>query len=162
VVTGRDEGADRNRQVDVAARGEATDRAAIGAAPHGLELFDDLERADLRGAGDRSRRERGTHDVGDGDIGTKTCRHTGHQVVDAGVRLEGAQLLDLDRAVLGDAAQVVASEVDDHDVLGAVLRARAQRQRLAAVLGGSGAPRPGALDRAGLDACAAPLQEPLR
>ncbi|MNY18522.1 hypothetical protein D3C86_1519050 [compost metagenome] len=35
--------------------------------------------------------------------------------------LEGHQVVDLDRARLADAAQVVAPEVDEHDVLGALL-----------------------------------------
>ena len=44
---------------------EAADRAAVGPAPDRLELLDDLERADLGRARDRSGRERGAHDLRD-------------------------------------------------------------------------------------------------
>jgi hypothetical protein len=38
------------------------------------------------------------------------------------MRLDCTERLDVDRALLADPGQVVADEVDDHDVLGVVLR----------------------------------------
>lgn len=68
----------------------------------------------------------------------------------AGVLLHGAQLGDGDGAGGADAAEVVAYEVHDHDVLGVVLGEQV----------GDGAA--GALDGAGLDDAAGPAQEQLR
>jgi hypothetical protein len=65
------------------------------------------------------------------------------------VRLDGEQPLDADAVEGGDAAEVVAHEVDDHQVLGPVLRGRAQLQPQGRVLLRGGAARPGALDRLG-------------
>ena len=83
-------------------------------------------------------------------------------MVDTGVRLEPAELRHLDGAVGGHSAQIVACQVDDHHVLRAILGARAQRERLAPVLGRPGPARSRPLDRPRLDPLAAALQEPLR
>src|SRR5690606_41193077 len=48
--------------------------------------------------------------------------HVGHQVHDVGIALDGHGVRDLDRAGLGNAADVVAGQVDEHDVFGALLR----------------------------------------
>ena len=61
-----------------------------------------------------------------------------------------------------DAGQVVAQQVDDHDVLGAILAAFAQRLRLQHVDQRIVEARPRALDRARLDARALDAQKPLR
>ena len=66
--------------------------------------------------------------------------------------LELAQRRDDDRARLTDATEVVAGEVDDHDVLGTVLGARRERHRVGA--------RP--FDRTRLGVASAPREEPLR
>ena len=50
--------ADRDRELERAARAEVAERAAVRAAPRGLELVDQLHRADLRRAGDRAAGER--------------------------------------------------------------------------------------------------------
>ena len=85
-----------------------------------------------------------------------------HQMVHAGMRLEREQLPRGHRAVARHAAEVVAREVDDHHVLGHVLRAGAQRERQAAVLGRIRVARARALDRTRLDAVATAAQEALR
>ena len=66
-----------------------------------------------------------------------------------------AELVDADRAGLGDAAEVVALEVDDHQVLGGVLVGGGE------LLGATGRARARALDRPGLDAIADRREEPL-
>ena len=70
---------------------------------------------------------------------------------DVGVGLDDHQLVDLDRAVLADPAEVVAAEVDEHHVLGALLGVL--EQALGARRSSSSSPaRVGAGDRPGLDA----------
>ena len=67
----------------------------------------------------------------------------------------------LDRAVLADPAEVVAPEVDEHHVLGALLRVGEQRLGLAAILLLGGAARVGAGDRPRLDPAPADLDQRL-
>ena len=55
------------------------------------------------------------------DLGAQVAGHRGDDVHDVGVGLDGHERLDLDRAVLAHPAEVVAAEVDEHDVLGALL-----------------------------------------
>ena len=97
---------------------------------------------ELRRAGDRARRERGGEQLGPADArraaGPRTVRH---QVDEAGVLLDRAQRrAPSTEPALAHPAEVVADEVDDHHVLGAVLR----RGSPSAVGGG-------ALDRATTD-----------
>ena len=40
---------------------------------------------------------------------------------DVGIALDEFEALDADRAVFGDAAEIVAAQIDEHDVLGALL-----------------------------------------
>src|SRR3546814_20894400 len=57
----------------------------------------------------------------------------------------------LDAAGPADARQIVAQEIYDHEVLGAILGAFGQFARIAPVTGRIGAPRPGALHRPYVD-----------
>ena len=63
------------------------------------------------------------------------------------VGLDRHERLDLDAAGLADAPEVVAAEVDEHHVLGALLRVLEQLARDALVLRGVGAARARAGDR---------------
>ena len=55
------------------------------------------------------------------DLGAQRPATDGDDVHDVRVGLDGHERVDLDRAVLADAAEVVAAEVDEHHVLGALL-----------------------------------------
>ena len=70
------------------------------------------------------------------------------------VGLDGHERLDLDGAVLADAPEVVAAEVDEHHVLGALLLVRQQVGGDRDVGVGVGPARPRAGDRAGRGAAA--------
>ena len=70
------------------------------------------------------------------------------------VGLDAHEGLDLDRAVLAHAPEVVAAEVDEHHVLGALLLVGQQLGGDPLVLLGVGAARAGAGDRAGGDVAA--------
>src|SRR3546814_15322507 len=63
------------------------------------------------------------------------------------IGFDAEQLVDLDAAGPADARQIVAQEIYDHEVLGAILGAFGQFPRIAPVTGRIGAPRPGALHR---------------
>jgi hypothetical protein len=77
----------------------------------------------------------------------------GDDVHDVRVTLDDHLVGDLDAAGLGDAADVVARQIDQHHVLGAFLRVGQQFFGVAPVLLGRGAARPGAGQRADGDVC---------
>ncbi len=80
---------------------------------------------------------------------------------DVAVALDRHQLRDLDRAVVADAAEVVASEVDEHHVLGRLLLVRAQLLAEQRVLDVGRAARARPRDRAVVDAPARAAHEHL-
>ena len=82
-------------------------------------------------------------------------------VEDVRVGLDHHQLVDADRAVLADAAEVVAAEVDQHHVLGPLLGVVDEALGEAAVLLLVAAARVGAGDRPRLDPAAADLDQRL-
>ena len=88
--------------------------------------------------------------------------HRADQVMHVGVALQGKQLRYADRAGLAAATQVVAQQVDDHQVLGTILGAADQLIGIGLVVCSAGTARAGALDRSRLHAPPADLQETLR
>ena len=73
-------------------------------------------------------------------------------MVHLGIALQPHQLGHLDRTGPADAAQVVAEQVDDHHVLGPVLRIAHQLRRGIRISGGIAMARTGSLDRPGFHA----------
>ena len=67
-------------------------------------------------------RKRGLEDVHEVDAGAQCGLHAALEVVHRGVRHDLQQRRHAHRARHGDATEVVALEIDDHHVLGAVLR----------------------------------------
>ena len=127
----------------------------------GLELVDDLHRADLRRTGKRSRRQHRPQGVHRGDAGTQGSRDLADDVEHVGVSLDDHQLVDLDRSVLAHPAEVVPAEVHEHHVLGALLRVAEQLVGLPLVLLLAGAARVSARDRAGFGPAATDLHQRL-
>jgi hypothetical protein len=84
------------------------------------------------------------------------------ELMHARERLDVEQLAHAYGARHANLPEIVAQKIDDHDVLGAVLRARAQLLCERAVARRIGRARPRALDRLGLDAPALHAQEALR
>ena len=141
--------------------GEA-DRAAERLARGALQRADDVHRRELRRAGDRA----GRKDRGDqrtvAYILAAAAADLADQVPHAGVRPDLRERGHRDRPRLADAPEVVAHQVDDHDVLGAVLRGAGQLGALR--LGGDRVrrSRARALDRRGAHGVARPRDEQLR
>src|SRR6516225_4516276 len=75
---------------------------------------------------------------------------------------EPAQRLDANAAVFAYPSQVVAHEIDDHDVFRLVLEAGAQLEGEAFVLGERFAARPGSLDRTRFNFTLSDAHESLR
>ena len=129
-----------------AAEAEVADDAAVEAAPGRLELLDDLHGAHLRGAGQGAGRERRGERVVRGELRPQLTDHSGHDVHHVAVALHRGELRHLDGARYADPAEVVAGQVDEHDVFGPLLRVGHQVGRERGVLVGGGAAPAGAGD----------------
>jgi len=87
----------------------------------GLELVDDFHRAHLRRAGERAGREGGAQHVQAAHAVQQTPFDIADKVHHMRVALDNEGLGDLDAARGGDAADVVARQVDEHEVFGTFL-----------------------------------------
>src|SRR6202011_1908947 len=126
-----------------------SDCAAVDAPTTRLDVLDGLEPSGLGCPGHRRGRKRGSDDRARTQLGPAVSTNRAHEVVQAGMLLNLAQRRYLNRAVVTTAPEIVASEVNDHDILGTVLGAGSQ--------GRCGGPCP--LDRPGLDLRPAPREE---
>ena len=113
--------AQRDAGVVVAVEAEVTDGAGVGAAFAFFEFVEDLHRADLGGAGDGSSRERGPHDIKGRASAGKLTGDVSDDVHHVAIALDGHEVGDLHAAVFGDATDIVAGEIHEHEVLGALL-----------------------------------------
>ncbi len=113
--------ADGDGGVQVAGKVEVADGAGVGAAPVALQLGDDLHGADLGRAGHRAGGEAGPQGVVGGQIGPQAADHVGDQVHHVGILLDRHELRRPHGARLGYAADIVAGEVHQHDMLSPLL-----------------------------------------
>jgi hypothetical protein len=139
--------ADRDAGVEVAGVRHVAHGTAVGATLGRLELVDDLHRPDLRRAAQGAGREGSLQDVERVTAGLELAGHVTDQVHHVRIALDLHEFGDLDGAELGDATDVVASEVDQHDVLGALLGVILQPFLDLAILGLGRAARVGSGDR---------------
>ena len=116
-----DDRPDRDARVHLPTREHVADGAGVRAAAIALELGHDLHRTDFRGAGDRPGREAGAEEVEGRDAFLQLAGHLGDEVRHVREALGLEEARDLDARRLADAREVVAAEVDEHHVLGAVL-----------------------------------------
>src|SRR5262249_49328819 len=116
------EGADREREVEVAVRVDAAERTHRRAATDRLERRDELERAALRTAGDGAARKHGFEQLAQANLGPQLALDRRDEMCDAGELALDEQLRPVDAPGDADAREVVPLEVDDHHVLGRVLR----------------------------------------
>ena len=118
-----DAGANGNGQIHIPRKAQVTTRAAIQAALGGLELVDQLHGVHLGRARERARRECGFEHIHAGALVTlcvigQNAFHIAHDVHDVAVALDHKCLGHFHTANLGDAANVVARQVDQHHMLG--------------------------------------------
>ena len=153
---------DGDRRVEVAVVPEVADRAAVQPPALALGSGDELHRAHLRGPGQRAGREDGAQRVERVELRPQPALDVRHEVEDVAVALHLHVLADRDRPGAGDPAQVVATEVDEHDVLGALLRIALELLGQEGVLAGVHAAGTGAGDRVGRELVALDLEQELR
>ena len=116
------DGAEGDAGVVVAVEAEVADGARVRAAFAFFEFVEDLHGADLGRSGDGSGGECGAHDIEGAAATGEFSRNMRDDVHDMAVALNGHEVGDFHRAVFRDAADIVAGEVDEHEVLGAFLR----------------------------------------
>ena len=114
-------GAQGDAGVVVAVEAEVTDGAGVGAAFAFFEFVEDLHGADLGRAGDGSSGKRGPHDIKGRASAGKLTGDVSDDVHHVAIALDGHEVGDLHATVFGDATDIVAGEINEHEVLGALL-----------------------------------------
>src|SRR5580698_10945490 len=112
------QGADRDAGVEVSGVVGVEDAAAVDAAARGFELFDNFHGTDFGRTSQGYGREAGAECVDGVEFGAQLTFNGTDDMHDVGVAFDRHQFFDFDGAVFTDAAYVVASEIDEHDVLG--------------------------------------------
>lgn len=112
-----DQGAEGDAGVHVAAVVDVADGSSIGSTAMGFELVDDLHGSNLRCSGDRAGGQAGSKGVEGIEAGSELAGDIRGDVHHVAVALDDHYIGDFDAAKAGDAADVVASEIDQHDVL---------------------------------------------
>src|SRR5262249_43371755 len=115
-----DHGAESDAGIEIAGEVEIENAAGVDAAARAFDLFDDFHGADVGGAGDGASRKTRHERVEAIDVFAEPAAQRRHDVHHVREALDGHELLDLDAAVFADAAEIIAAEVDEHDVLGAL------------------------------------------
>ena len=113
---------------------DQTDGTAVDAPRLGFDGADDLHRAGFGCARDRTAGEQRPEQLHQAGAGPEPSRDVGGQLEHRLVALDGEERRHVDTAGLGDAGDVVAHEVDDHDVLGALLGAGTEAAGQAPIL----------------------------
>ena len=104
-----------------AAVAEIADRARVHASLLALQLGDQFHRLDFRRAADGAGGEDAAEGVEAGHALAQNARDLRDEVLDVTELLDGHEAVDSGRERVADPVDVVAGEVDEHDVLGAVL-----------------------------------------
>ena len=116
---GRDDGAQCQGDVHLAVETDVAHAAAVRAAGDGFEFIDDLHGADFGGTADGANGQRCGEGIPAILIAAKDAGDGAGKMHDVAVTLDFKHAWERDGAWLGDAAYVVATEIDEHDVFGA-------------------------------------------
>ena len=103
----------------------------VQAAPHRLQLVDELHGPHLRRAHQRAGGECGGKEVEGVLAGGQLALHAADDVHDVAVALDAAVGVDVDGARRGHPPEIVAGEIDQHHVLGVFLFVGEQRLLMA-------------------------------
>src|SRR5207249_12328279 len=114
-------GAKRDAGIKIACEIEVQNAAGINSAARALQLLDDFHGANFWRAGNGAGWKTSHQGVKTIHVFSQAAAEAGNQMHHMGVALDGEQLFGLHRAVIADAPEIVASKIDEHDVLGALL-----------------------------------------
>ena len=98
-------------------------RPAVNRAAGRFQLVDDLHGADLRRSGNGPARKAAGQQIECVQPVGELAGDTAHQVMDIGVAFQREQLRDAHAADATAAAEIVAQQIDNHQVLGTILLA---------------------------------------
>src|SRR5690606_6794790 len=119
-----DDRANRHRQIDLTVKTQIAECAAIDPAAARLEPGQDRYGRALWRPGHRAGREAGADDIDRVEPFADLPAHGRDELMDLGVGFDVEQCRHLDGADLAYPREVVAHQVDDHDVFRALLLAR--------------------------------------
>src|SRR5699024_8181124 len=114
-------GADGDGRVHVNGEVDVADRVPVDAALYRLEPVDDPHRGGLRRPGEGAGGEGGTQRVVGGGSLPQVPRHRRNNVLDVREALYVHEIADHHRAGVAELLQIVAGQVYQHQVLGALL-----------------------------------------
>ena len=158
----QERGADGDGHVHVAGEIEVADGAAVDAAVGRFQLVDDFDCARLRSARQRAGRERGLEHIECSQRGVDLAGDRRADVHDVAETLDVHELHDFHGLRHAHLTQVVARQVDEHDVLAAFLRIGKQLLGEFLVFLRGGAARAGSSNREGHRVAVVHLDEGFR
>ena len=140
-------GTDGDGQIHVALKAQIADGAGVDAPLEWLQFVNDFHRPNLGGAGDGARREGGLQDIQRIQPVLQFAFDVGHNMHHMRITLDDHVFGELDGTHLGDAAAVVATEVKQLRMFGALFLIGQQLSRQCGILFRRGAAFAGAGDR---------------
>src|ERR1700722_7743061 len=144
-------GADEDVEIHRAIAVEVAKRAGVGATPYSFELCNDLHTTKLRHPGDRTAGKHRAQRLYRCHVGSQYPTHVGNDVMHVSIGLDRHELIYPNSARLTHATQIVALEVNEHDVLRPLLRVLDQRRHLSDVISRSATSWSRSGDRTGID-----------
>ena len=114
-----EQSSDGDTGIEVADEVGIENGSAVDAAAGGFEFFDDLHGADFGSAAEGAGGEAGGKGVHGAELGAEAALEGGDEVHHVGVALDEHEVANFYGSVLADAAEIVAAEIDEHDVFGA-------------------------------------------
>ena len=115
-------GAQADAGIHAAIGGEIADAATIDAAPVGFEFLNDFHRTDFWRAGQGAGREAGDKSVERIKAFVQLALNVGHDVHDMAEAFDTEAFGDFHRAKRGNPANIVAAEIEQHQMLGTLFR----------------------------------------
>ena len=140
------QGPDHHRQVHPPAHVEITQGTGIHAAPYGLQPVEQAHGRDLGRSRHGARRKSRSNQVEAIVAPAEFPGHGRNQLENRCVTLHRHQFGYIDAAQVTNSAQVVAHQVDDHEVLGPIFFRARQLGLQRRILVGRATPGPGSLD----------------
>src|SRR6185437_1652553 len=128
-------GADGDAGVEIACEVGIEDGAAVDASADRFNLFNDFHGADFGSAGEGSGGKAGGEGVHGAEVFAQLAFNGGDQVHDVRVAFHEHEVADAHGAEVAYAANVIAAEIDEHDVFGALFFVGAQFLLQAQVFG---------------------------
>ena len=147
---GQPQGADRHVEGRIAACANPADSPAIGAARIALDRVEQFQGADLGGTRNRPAGEQRADEIDRAFALPKPGADHADHLVDGGIALDREGFVHPHAAGFGDTGEIVAHQIDDHQILGAILDRASELRSQRCIRLRIAAPRAGALHRLGL------------